>query len=75
MIGHSIGAAGAIEAVACVQTLLDQVIHPTINLETADPNCDLDYVPQKCRKAKVQTILSNSFGFGSSNASLVFRQL
>lgn len=71
MLGHSMGAAGAFEAVACVMTLRDQKIHPTANYETPDPQCDLDYVPNKPRSAKVNVVLSNSFGLGGQNACLV----
>jgi 3-oxoacyl-[acyl-carrier-protein] synthase II len=71
MIGHSMGAAGALEAAACVQTLLTGVIHPTINLESPDPQCDLDYVPKVARRRSVRTVLKNSFGFGGHNACLV----
>lgn len=71
MIGHSMGASGALEAIACVQTLLTGVIHPTINLASPDPECDLDYVPGASRRGSVQTILKNSFGFGGHNACLV----
>ena len=73
MIGHALGGAGALEAVACIKTIQDGIIHPTINYETADPDCDLDYVPNKARKAQVNTVLSNSFGFGGQNACVVFR--
>jgi 3-oxoacyl-[acyl-carrier-protein] synthase II len=71
MIGHSMGAAGAFEAVACVMTIRDQKIHPTVNYETPDPVCDLDYVPNTPRDAKVDVVLSNSFGLGGQNACLV----
>ena len=73
MIGHALGGAGALEAVACIKTIQDGVIHPTINYETADPDCDLDYVPNKAREASVGTVLSNSFGFGGQNACVVFK--
>jgi 3-oxoacyl-[acyl-carrier-protein] synthase II len=73
MIGHSLGAAGAIEAVVCVKALGEQFIPPTINLEQPDPDCDLDYVPRQGREAKIQTVLSNSFGFGNCNATLIFK--
>ena len=73
MIGHALGGAGALEAVACIKTIQDGVIHPTINYETADPDCDLDYVPNKAREASVCTVLSNSFGFGGQNACVVFK--
>lgn len=71
MIGHSMGAAGAFEAVTCVMTLRDQRIHPTMNYETPDPACDLDYVPNVARDAHVDTVISNSFGLGGQNACLV----
>lgn len=74
MIGHALGGAGGMEAVACVQTLLTGVIHPTINYATPDPACDLDYVPNEARRADVRVALSNSFGFGGQNACLVFRR-
>ncbi len=71
MIGHSMGASGSFEALACLMTLRDQKIHPTINYETPDPVCDLDYVPNVAREARVNVILSNSFGLGGQNATLV----
>ncbi len=71
MVGHSMGAAGAFEVVACTMTLRDQKIHPTVNYEVPDPVCDLDYVPITPRDAKVDVILSNSFGLGGQNACLV----
>jgi 3-oxoacyl-[acyl-carrier-protein] synthase II len=71
MIGHPMGAAGAVEAAACVLTIEQGVIHPTINLETPDPDCDLDYVPEGARKADVRATLCNSFGLGGQNACLV----
>ncbi len=71
MIGHAMGGAGAIEAAACVLTVEQGIIHPTINLETPDPECDLDYVPEGARKADVRFALSNSFGLGGQNACLV----
>jgi len=74
MIGHLLGAAGGVEAIFAVLTIRDSVIPPTINYETADPECDLDYVPNTARKAQVDTALSNSFGFGGVNATLVFRK-
>jgi len=72
MIGHLLGAAGAIEAVACVQTIRTGTIHPTINYEFPDPDCDLDYVPNVARQADVRVALSNSFGFGGHNVTLAF---
>ena len=74
MTGHVLGGAGALEAVACVLTIRENEIHPTINYEVPDPKCDLDYVPNESRKAQVDTVLSNSFGFGGQNACLVFQR-
>jgi len=74
MIGHCLGASGAIEAVAVVLTMVNGVIHPTINLTDPDPECDLDYVPLKSREARVEVAASNSFGFGGHNVTLVFRR-
>ncbi len=74
MIGHSLGASGALEAVACVKTIVDQKVHPTVNQERSDPECDLDYVPNHARSASVEVALSNAFGFGGQNACLVFRR-
>ena len=74
MIGHALGAAGALEAVACVRSITDGIIHPTINYEVPDPECDLDYVPNKALKKDVRAVLSNAFGFGGQNACLVFRK-
>ena len=71
MIGHALGGAGAIEAVAAIKTIIHNTIHPTINQEVPDPQCDLDYVPNISRKQQVNTILSNSFGFGGQNACIV----
>lgn len=71
MVGHSFGGTGAIEAISCVMALHHQKIHPTINLETPDPQCDLDYVPNVAREASVNYTLSNSFGLGGQNACLV----
>lgn len=71
MIGHAMGSAGAIEAAVCALTLRDQIVHPTTNLETPDPECDLDYVPGTARRMTVRATLSNSFGLGGQNACLV----
>lgn len=71
MIGHLLGAAGAVEAVACIMTLREGRVHPTINLDQPDPDCDLDYVPHVSREVAVRYVLSNSFGFGGQNACLV----
>jgi 3-oxoacyl-[acyl-carrier-protein] synthase II len=75
MTGHLLGAAGGIEAVFSILALRDQVSPPTINLQNPDPLCDLDYVPNTARKMKIETALSNSFGFGGTNGSLVFKRL
>jgi 3-oxoacyl-[acyl-carrier-protein] synthase II len=75
MIGRSLGASGALEAVACIKAIIEGRIHPTINYEVADPACDLDYVPNKARKRDVRVALSNAFGFGGQNACLVLRRL
>ena len=74
MIGHMLGASGAYEAVVCVLSIRDGKIHPTINYEIPDPDCDLDYVPNKAREVPVKAALSNSFGFGGQNASIVIAQ-
>ena len=74
MIGHLLGAAGAVEAIFTVLTIRDGIIPPTINYDTPDPECDLDYVPSIARKAQVNIALSNSFGFGGINATLVFKK-
>ena len=74
MIGHSLGASGSLEAVACVKTITEGMIHPTINYQDPDPDCDLDYVPNDARKKDVNVVLSNAFGFGGQNACLVFRK-
>ncbi|WP_394824094.1 beta-ketoacyl-ACP synthase II [Pendulispora albinea] len=72
MIGHLLGAAGAVEAIVCIQTIARSKVHPTINLRTPDPECDLDYVANEGRDRKVRVALSNSFGFGGHNATLLF---
>ncbi len=74
MIGHGLGASGALESVASIKTIETGIIHPTINYEYPDPECDLDYVPNETRRADVRTVLKNSFGFGGQNACLVFRR-
>jgi 3-oxoacyl-[acyl-carrier-protein] synthase II len=71
MTGHLLGAAGALEAVICIKTLQDGILPPTINYETPDPDCDLDYVPNRARPAMIHNIMSNSFGFGGHNASII----
>jgi 3-oxoacyl-[acyl-carrier-protein] synthase II len=75
MTGHLLGAAGGIEAVFSVLAIRDQVAPPTINLVNRDPQCDLDYVPNTARAMKMNVVLSNSFGFGGTNGTLVFRKL
>jgi len=75
MTGHLIGAAGSLEAAICALVIQEGIIPPTINLETPDPECDLDYVPNFARRAAVKTALSNSFGFGGHNSSLIMRSL
>lgn len=74
MIGHLLGAAGAAEAIACVKSLETGWVHPTINYETPDPECDLDYVPNQARQLEPRVVLSNSFGFGGHNGCLIFRR-
>lgn len=74
MLGHLLGAAGAVEAIVCVMSLHDQVITPTINLDNPDPQCDLDYVPGTSRNVRLNAVLSNSFGFGGTNGSLIFKR-
>ena len=74
MIGHSLGASGALEAVACVKAITEGMVHPTINYRVPDPACDLDYVPNVAREHQVKVALSNAFGFGGQNACLVFRK-
>jgi 3-oxoacyl-[acyl-carrier-protein] synthase II len=75
MTGHLLGAAGGVEAVFTVLALRDQVAPPTANLFNRDPRCDLDFVPNEARKMKIRAALSNSFGFGGTNATLAFRLL
>jgi 3-oxoacyl-[acyl-carrier-protein] synthase II len=72
--GHCLGAAGALEAIFALLAIRDGVLPPTINLETPDPSCDLDYIPNEARRAEVRTAVSNSFGFGGHNASIVLRR-
>ena len=72
--GHCLGAAGALEAIFCTLALRDGMPPPTINLEVADPECDLDYVPNQARAADVEVAVNNSFGFGGHNACIVLRR-
>ena len=74
MTGHLFGAAGAIEAMVCVKSITDGIIPPTINYETPDPDCDLDYAPNKARQADVCVAVSNSFGLGGHNATVIFKK-
>lgn len=75
MTGHLLGAAGAVEAIFSILSIRDQMVPPTINLSEPDPKCDLDYVPNVARTAKVDTVLSNSFGFGGTNGALIFKRV
>jgi len=75
MMGHLLGGAGAVEGIATVMSLYEQVLHPTINLETPDPECDLDYVPNEARDAKLTLAMSNNFGLGGQNASVIFGKM
>jgi 3-oxoacyl-[acyl-carrier-protein] synthase II len=75
MTGHLLGAAGGIEAVFSLLALRDQVVPPTINLDNPDPACDLDYVPHTAREMKIEVVLSNSFGFGGTNGTIIFRRV
>ncbi len=75
MIGHMLGAAGAVEALVCLLAIRDGAMPPTINYETPDPECDLDYIPNTARKGEVNVAMSNSFGFGGHNATLIFRKV
>jgi 3-oxoacyl-[acyl-carrier-protein] synthase II len=74
MIGHLLGAAGAVEGIACIKAINESIIPPTRNLVEPDPECDLDYVPNVAREAKVEYAMNNSFGFGGQNATLIFRK-
>jgi 3-oxoacyl-[acyl-carrier-protein] synthase II len=73
-LGHMLGAAGAVELAICVKAIQTQIAPPTINLDTPDPDCDLDYAPHQAREMKIDTVVNNSFGFGGHNASLVARK-
>jgi len=74
MTGHLLGAAGAVEAIFSILAMRDQICPPTVNCDNPDPECDLDYVPHRARKHEIRTVMSNSFGFGGTNAVLVFRR-
>jgi 3-oxoacyl-[acyl-carrier-protein] synthase II len=71
MTGHLLGAAGVVEAIACIKAIQEGILPPTVNLDRPDPACDLDYIPHVARKRKIEVALSNSFGFGGHNSSLV----
>jgi 3-oxoacyl-[acyl-carrier-protein] synthase II len=71
MIGHLLGAAGAVEAIACILAMNEGIIPPTINLAKPDPQCDLDYVPHECREHTINKVMSNSFGFGGHNSVII----
>ena len=75
MTGHLLGAAGGVETAICARVVQDQVLPPTINYETPDPECDLDYVPNEARQARARYVLSNSFGFGGTNACLILKKM
>lgn len=74
MIGHTLGAAGAIESIVCIKALQTGTVPPTINYETPDPDCDLDYVPNEARKEELEYVMKNSFGFGGHNVTLIFKR-
>jgi 3-oxoacyl-[acyl-carrier-protein] synthase II len=75
MMGHAMGASGTIEAIVCIQTIRNGMIHPTINYENPEEGLDLDYVPNQARKADIDIALSNSFGLGGQNACLVLKRM
>jgi 3-oxoacyl-[acyl-carrier-protein] synthase II len=74
MMGHLIAAAGSVEAIVCLLTIRDGMLPPTINLENPDPECDLDYIPNVARRQRVDLALSNSFGFGGQNITLILKR-
>ena len=75
MMGHLLGAAGSVESIITILSLLDQKVSPTINLDNPDEGCDLDYVPHTARDAKLEYALCNSFGFGGTNGSILFKKI
>ncbi|MEH7465168.1 beta-ketoacyl-[acyl-carrier-protein] synthase II, partial [Priestia megaterium] len=74
MTGHLLGAAGGVEAIFSVKAIQDGILPPTINYQTPDEECDLDYIPNKARKQEVKAVLSNSLGFGGHNATIIFKK-
>jgi 3-oxoacyl-[acyl-carrier-protein] synthase II len=74
MLGHLFGAAGGVEAIATILQMQHETLHPTINLDNPDPDCDLDYVPNQARPKQIKVAMSNSFGFGGQNAILILKQ-
>ena len=74
-IGHCLGAAGAIEAVISIKAMEEKILPPTINYKNVDENCDLDYVPNRAREYKLNCVMSNSFGFGGTNGSIIFKRV
>ena len=74
MTGHLLGAAGAVEAIFCINSIRDSIVAPTINLENPDNECDLNFVPNKAQEAEVGFALSNSFGFGGTNSTLIIKK-
>jgi len=74
-IGHLLGAAGSVEAIFCILAMRDQVAPPTLNLENPSPGCDIDLVPHQAKQRRIRHVLSNSFGFGGTNASVVLSRL
>jgi 3-oxoacyl-[acyl-carrier-protein] synthase II len=74
MTGHMLGAGGGVEAIACVRALEEGIVPPTINYEYPDPDCDLDYVPNVAREVPIRTAMSNAFGFGGHNATIILRR-
>jgi len=75
MTGHLLGAAGGLEAVITLKAMQEGIVPPTINLESPDPECDLDVTPNHAKKREIKVAMSNSFGFGGTNATLVFRKI
>ena len=75
MIGHLLGAAGGVEAVFSILSIRDNIVPPTINLNEKDPECDLDYVPNSARETRIDVSMSNSFGFGGTNGTLIFKRM